>query len=70
MAYNFDISDNVVVIDMPEHNQGQLGGTMLLGTRTFKFTQDCKLKSLYGNKDVGKERHRHRFFVVRSLKVR
>lgn len=56
-------SENVVVIDMPEHNKGDLGGTMLLGARTFHFTQDCKLKSLYGNKDTARERHRHRYEV-------
>ena len=49
-----------MIIDMPEHNKGQLGGTMLLGARTFKFTEECKLKSLYGNKETAKERHRHR----------
>ena len=49
---------------MPEHNKGDLGGTMLLGARTFHFTQDCKLKSLYGNKDTARERHRHRFVKV------
>ena len=26
-----------VVIDMPEHNQGQMGGTMRLGKRTTLF---------------------------------
>jgi len=58
-----EVSNNVVVIDMPEHNQGQLGGTMLLGSRSFNFTQECKLRDLYGKKDVSKERHRHRYEV-------
>ena len=54
-------TDNVVIIDMPEHNQGVLGGTMLLGKRSFVFTEDCVLKNLYGNKQEGRERHRHRY---------
>jgi len=29
-----------VVIDMPEHNQGQMGGTMRLGKRETVFTSD------------------------------
>jgi len=56
-------SDHVVIMDMPEHNQGQLGGTMLLGSRKFLFTQKCKLRSLYGEVDSASERHRHRYEV-------
>ena len=32
-------TENPVVIDMPEHNQGQMGGTMRLGKRTTRFTK-------------------------------
>ena len=40
-----------VVVDMPEHNQGNLGGTMRLGKRTTNFnTQDSILRKLYGDK--------------------
>ena len=50
-----------VVIDMPEHNQGQLGGTMRLGKRQTMFnTQNSILRKLYGNVDYIEERHRHR----------
>ncbi len=51
-----------VVIDMPEHNQGQLGGTMRLGKRQTMFnTQNSILRQLYGNVDFIEERHRHRY---------
>jgi len=53
-----------VVIDMPEHNQGQLGGTMRLGKRQTMFnTQNSILRKLYGNVDYIEERHRHRYEV-------
>ena len=39
-----------VVIDMPEHNQGQMGGTMRLGKRRTVFkTEDSVMRKLYGN---------------------
>ena len=41
---------NPVVIDMPEHTSGDLGGTMRLGKRTTIFkSQDSVLRQLYGN---------------------
>ena len=41
---------NPVVIDMPEHTSGDLGGTMRLGKRTTIFkNQDSVLRQLYGN---------------------
>jgi len=53
-----------VVIDMPEHNQGQLGGTMRLGKRKTIFQpEESVLKQLYGNPDSVEERHRHRYEV-------
>jgi len=40
-----------VVIEMPEHNQGQMGGTMRLGKRETIFrTQNSMMRQLYGNK--------------------
>lgn len=53
------------IIDMPEHNPGQMGGTMRLGKRTtyFKSDENSILKQLYGNKDYIEERHRHRYEV-------
>lgn len=53
-----------VVIEMPEHNPGQMGGTMRLGKRTtiFKSNQSI-LRQLYGNVDEVVERHRHRYEV-------
>ena len=51
-------------IDMPEHNQGQLGGTMRLGKRQTIFkTQDSIMRHLYGNENTVEERHRHRYEV-------
>ncbi|XP_056014759.1 CTP synthase 1-like isoform X2 [Ostrea edulis] len=53
-----------VVIDMPEHNTGQMGGTMRLGKRKTLFNcQTCITKKLYGNKEFVEERHRHRYEV-------
>ncbi|GMR59355.1 hypothetical protein PMAYCL1PPCAC_29550, partial [Pristionchus mayeri] len=56
-----------VVIDMPEHHSGGMGGTMRLGARTTVFlTEKCKLRTLYG-KDEVEERHRHRYEVNPSI---
>lgn len=53
-----------VVIEMPEHNVGQKGGTMRLGKRETIFTPaDSILRKLYHNADVIEERHRHRYEV-------
>merc|ERR1712127_603961 len=57
-------TENPVIIDMPEHNQGQMGGTMRLGVRKTIFKRDDSiLRKLYGNKDHVDERHRHRYEV-------
>ena len=49
---------------MPEHNQGQMGGTMRLGKRKTIFkSNDSVLRKLYGNVDHVDERHRHRYEV-------
>jgi len=53
-----------VVIDMPEHHGGDMGGTMRLGKRKTLFkTADSILRQLYGNVDNIEERHRHRYEV-------
>uniref|UniRef100_A0AAY4BNF9 CTP synthase n=1 Tax=Denticeps clupeoides TaxID=299321 RepID=A0AAY4BNF9_9TELE len=58
-----------VVIDMPEHNPGQMGGTMRLGKRRTIFkTKNSVLRRLYGDVDHVEERHRHRFEVNPELK--
>ena len=57
-----------VVIDMPEHNPGQMGGTMRLGKRQTIFkTEDSVMRKLYGNKRFVEERHRHRYEVNPKL---
>ena len=57
-----------VVIDMPEHNAGVMGGTMRLGKRKTIFqTKDSVLRQLYGNTDFIEERHRHRLLVISVL---
>ncbi|XP_056415203.1 CTP synthase 2 isoform X2 [Hyla sarda] len=59
---------NPVVIDMPEHNPGVMGGTMRLGKRKTVFTtNDSTLKKLYENVDFVEERHRHRYEVNPEL---
>lgn len=53
-----------VVIEMPEHNPGQMGGTMRLGKRKTIFkTKDSITRRLYNNVDYIEERHRHRYEV-------
>jgi CTP synthase len=52
------------VIDMPEHNSGQMGGTMRLGKRQTIFkSQNSVIRQLYGNENTVNERHRHRYEV-------
>ncbi|CAH3164386.1 unnamed protein product [Porites lobata] len=50
---------------MPEHNPGQLGGTMRLGRRrtVFSETHESKTRKLYKNASFVEERHRHRYEV-------
>ncbi|XP_053396420.1 CTP synthase 2-like [Mercenaria mercenaria] len=65
---NVPDTKNPVVIDMPEHNTGQMGGTMRLGLRKTLFKTDASLmKRLYGNVDHVEERHRHRYEVNPAL---
>ncbi|KRX28169.1 CTP synthase 2 [Trichinella nelsoni] len=54
-----------VVIEMPEHNTGKMGGTMRLGLRTTVFRKDLHsvVRQLYGNVPFIRERHRHRYEV-------
>jgi CTP synthase len=51
---------------MPELDRQKMGGTMRLGLRPTIFqrgTEWSKLRTLYGEKDVIEERHRHRYEV-------
>lgn len=62
-----------VVIEMPEHNPGQMGGTMRLGRRATRFlspegtaespTPPSVVQQLYSGAEVIHERHRHRYEV-------
>uniref|UniRef100_A0A8D0HNR3 CTP synthase n=1 Tax=Sphenodon punctatus TaxID=8508 RepID=A0A8D0HNR3_SPHPU len=65
----FDLNTkNPVVIDMPEHNPGVMGGTMRLGKRRTIFkTEDSVLRKLYGDVAFVEERHRHRYEVNPEL---
>lgn len=57
-------TEHPLVIDMPEHHPGQMGGTMRLGKRTTIFKeQKSVIKQLYGNASQIEERHRHRYEV-------
>uniref|UniRef100_A0A3Q4MID9 CTP synthase n=1 Tax=Neolamprologus brichardi TaxID=32507 RepID=A0A3Q4MID9_NEOBR len=63
-------SKHPVVIDMPEHNPGQMGGTMRLGKRRTIFSSSTSvLRKLYGDVEYVDERHRHRFEVVTQTKL-
>ena len=54
---------------MPEHNPGQMGGTIRLGKRRTLFqTKNSVMRKLYGDPDYLEERHRHRFEVNPVLK--
>lgn len=56
--------EHPVVIDMPEHHPGDLGGTMRLGKRTTIFKKEKSvIRQLYGNASQIAERHRHRYEV-------
>ncbi|XP_059805200.1 CTP synthase 1-like isoform X2 [Hypanus sabinus] len=58
-----------VVIDMPEHNPGDMGGTMRLGKRTTMFKdKNSILRKLYKDLDSIEERHRHRYEVNPEMK--
>ncbi|XP_017862918.1 PREDICTED: CTP synthase isoform X3 [Drosophila arizonae] len=53
-----------LVIDMPEHHKGQMGGTMRLGKRRTIFAdKPSTIRQLYGNPKTVDERHRHRYEV-------
>lgn len=56
--------EHALVIDMPEHHPGDMGGTMRLGRRTTLFKEEKSvIKQLYGNASQVEERHRHRYEV-------
>ncbi|XP_014277610.1 CTP synthase 2 [Halyomorpha halys] len=62
-AENDKNTKHPVVIEMPEYNPSDMGGTMRLGRRITEFKSDSSiLKQLY-QKDKIEERHRHRFEV-------
>ena len=67
-SYEFDsANEDRVIISMPEHHPGTMGGTMRLGLRNTNWepdTQWSKLRALYGlqNSSIS-ERHRHRYEV-------
>ena len=53
-----------VIVEMPEHHTGQMGGTMRLGKRETIFKSlDSTAHKLYKNKNSIFERHRHRYEV-------
>lgn len=62
-----DADDDRLIISMPEHHPGQMGGTMRLGLRSTLWqpgSEWSKLRALYGlaNESIA-ERHRHRYEV-------
>ncbi|XP_063727759.1 CTP synthase 1-like [Symsagittifera roscoffensis] len=53
-----------VIIEMPEHHTGQMGGTMRLGKRETIFkVGNSTVQKLYQDKKSVFERHRHRYEV-------
>ncbi|XP_006835668.1 PREDICTED: CTP synthase 2 [Chrysochloris asiatica] len=65
----FDPNTSVpLVIDMPEHNPGNLGGSVRMGLRRTVFkTENSMLRKLYGDVPFIEERHRHRYEVNPNL---
>ncbi|KAG8451225.1 hypothetical protein GDO86_003457 [Hymenochirus boettgeri] len=62
-------TNHPVVIDMPEHNPGQMGGTMRLGKRRTIFRSEASvMRKLYCGVEYVDERHRHRYEVNPELK--
>ncbi|PIK56996.1 putative CTP synthase 1 [Apostichopus japonicus] len=56
--------ENPMIIEMPEHNTGQMGGTMRLGSRKTLFkTEESVMWHLYNKVEFVQERHRHRYEV-------
>ncbi|XP_063377374.1 CTP synthase isoform X1 [Cydia fagiglandana] len=53
--------EDKLVIDMPEHHPGNMGGTMRLGKRK-TYLEPSLITQLY-KRDVIEERHRHRYEV-------
>ncbi|KAI7213565.1 hypothetical protein KC333_g6506 [Hortaea werneckii] len=67
-SYEFNATDeDRLIVSMPEHHPGQLGGTMRLGLRPTYWQEGSewsKLRALYGlNNSSINERHRHRYEV-------
>jgi CTP synthase len=65
-----DLTQNPVVIFMPEIDKENMGGTMRLGSRNTYFTHPIHddgspsiTQIMYGNAAVVSERHRHRYEV-------
>jgi len=61
-------SPHPVIVEMPEFNPGEMGGTMRLGKRRTTFVSDkvatpSIMRRLYGDVDWVEERHRHRYEV-------
>jgi CTP synthase len=59
-----------VVVNMPELDRQNMGGTMRLGLRKTIFQQDTewsRARSLYGGVEVIEERHRHRYEINPEL---
>ncbi len=54
---------NPVIVEMPEIDQINLGGTMRLGSRRTNIVPDTLAASLYAQKPYTWERHRHRYEV-------
>lgn len=62
----FSSNEDELIISMPEHHPGDLGGTMRLGLRPTLFqpgSEWSRLRKFYGGADTVLERHRHRYEV-------
>jgi CTP synthase len=67
-SFEFDgTGSDRVIVDMPEHNPGQMGATMRLGIKPTYWQPNSewsKLRALYGIQGTSiNERHRHRYEV-------
>lgn len=67
------LTQNPVVIFMPEIDKENMGGTMRLGSRNTSFTHPhddgspSVIQFIYGNANIVSERHRHRYEINPDL---
>lgn len=60
-----EMVEHPVIIDMPEHNPGQLGGTMRLGKRTTVFKETAALSKIRKSTQI--QQQQKKTFILHNL---